>query len=141
MSADWKSVFRPLVIPSEAACQAAALCEGWKECRYVSLSFHRGISPTSLDMTKGSDQTNPLREGLSTRAVPQPCAIVIFGATGDLTHRKLIPALYNLAAAGELPPAVTVGGFARRPKNDDEVRKELEKTTQQFSRQHFCDDI
>src|SRR5439155_6205537 len=78
---------------------------------------------TSLDMTKGSDQTNPLREGLSTRAVPQPCAIVIFGATGDLTHRKLIPALSNLAADGELPPAVTVVGFARRPKNDEEFRK------------------
>src|SRR5881275_1812402 len=92
-------------------------------------------------MTKGSDQTNPLREGLSTRAVPQPCAIVIFGATGDLTHRKLIPALYNLAAAGELPPAVTVVGFARRPKSDDEFRKELEKTTKQFSRQDVREDI
>ena len=73
-------------------------------------------------MTKNFEQTNPLREGLSTRAVPQPCAIVIFGATGDLTHRKLIPALYNLAADGELPPAVTVIGFARRPKSDDEFR-------------------
>src|SRR6476469_8423960 len=92
-------------------------------------------------MTKGSEQTNPLREGLSTRAVPQPCAIVIFGATGDLTHRKLIPALYNLAAAGELPPAVTVVGFARRPKSDDEFRKELEKTTKQFSRQDVREDI
>src|SRR5436189_6283590 len=99
------------------------------------------MSPTSLDMTKDSDQTNPLREGLSTRAVPQPCAIVIFGATGDLTHRKLIPALYNLAAAGELPPAVTVVGFARRPKSDDEFRKELEKTTKQFSRQDVREDI
>ena len=138
---DWKSVFRPLVIPSEVACQAVGLCEGWKESRYVSLSFHHGMSPTSLDMTKGSDQTNPLREGLSTRAVPQPCAIVIFGATGDLTHRKLIPALYNLAAAGELPPAVTVVGFARRPKSDDEFRKELEKTTKQFSRQDVREDI
>src|SRR6266850_2239761 len=141
MSADWKSVFRRPVIPSEAACQAAALCEGWKESRYVSLSFHHGMSPTSIDMTKGPEQTNPLREGLSTRAVPQPCAIVIFGATGDLTHRKLIPALSNLAADGELPPAVTVVGFARRPKNDDEFRKELEKTTKQFSRQDVREDI
>ena len=70
-------------------------------------------------MTKSAEQPNPLREGLSTRAVPQPCAIVIFGATGDLTHRKLIPALYNLAADGELPPAVAVVGFARRPKTDE----------------------
>ena len=92
-------------------------------------------------MTKMTEQPNPLREGLSTRAVPQPCAIVIFGATGDLTHRKLIPALYNLAADGELPPAVTVIGFARRPKTDQEFRNELGETTKQFSRQEVRDDI
>src|ERR1700731_2629134 len=86
-------------------------------------------------------QTNPLREGLSMRAVPQPCSVVIFGATGDLTHRKLVPALYNLAADGELPPAVAVIGFARREKTDDEFRKELEETTRKFSRQPVRDEI
>ena len=70
---------------------------------------------------------NPLREGLSNQAVPQPCTVVIFGATGDLTLRKLIPALYNIAADGELPPAVAVVGFARRPKTDDQFRKEMER--------------
>src|SRR5437773_11818469 len=92
-------------------------------------------------MTKATDQTNPLREGLSTRAVPNPCAIVIFAATGDLTHRKLIPALYNLAADGELPPAVAVVGFARRPKSDDEFRQEMEEATRKFSRQTMRDEI
>ena len=94
-------------------------------------------------MSKGAEisQSNPLRIGLSTRAVPQPCALVIFGATGDLAHRKLIPALYNLAAAGELPPAVTVIGFARRPKKDDEFHNELAETTKQFSRQPVRDEI
>ena len=96
---------------------------------------------TPLDMTKMTEAINPLREGLSTRAVPQPCAIVIFGATGDLTHRKLIPALYNLAADGELPPAVAVVGFARRPKTDEQFRKELGESTKQFSRQEVRDDI
>src|SRR6185436_11241140 len=86
-------------------------------------------------------QMNPLREGLSTRAVPQPCSIVIFGATGDLTHRKLIPALYNLAADGELPPAVTVIAVARRDKKDDGFRSELEEATRKFSRQNVRDDI
>jgi len=63
-------------------------------------------------MNRAADQPelNPLREGISARAVPQPCAIVIFGATGDLTNRKLIPALYNLAADGDLPSA---GAIAR----------------------------
>src|SRR5205809_1242351 len=86
-------------------------------------------------------QMNPLREGLSTRAVPQPCSIVIFGATGDLTHRKLIPALYNLAADGELPPAVAIIGFARRPKSDDDFRKEMEEAVRKFSRQAVRDEI
>src|SRR5947207_13192524 len=94
-------------------------------------------------MNRAADQSeaNPLREGLSTRAVPQPCSVVIFGATGDLTQRKLLPALYNLAADGELPPAVTVIGFARRPKSDDEFRKELAETTKQLSRQDVREDI
>jgi glucose-6-phosphate 1-dehydrogenase len=94
-------------------------------------------------MNRAADQlqTNPLREGLSTRAVPQPCAVVIFGATGDLTHRKLVPALYNLAADGELPPAVAVVGFARRPKTNEEFRRELEEATREFSRQPVRDEI
>src|SRR3954454_10354251 len=86
-------------------------------------------------------QTNPLREGLSTRSVPQPCSIVIFGATGDLTHRKLIPALYNLAADGELPPALVIVGFARRKKSDEEFRRDLEEAARKFSRQSVRDEI
>src|SRR6476620_7985051 len=84
---------------------------------------------------------NPLREGLATRMVPQACTIVIFGATGDLTMRKLIPALYNVAADGELPPSVAIVGFARRPKTDDEFRKEQEESTKKFSRQPVRDEI
>src|SRR6478672_6864521 len=88
-----------------------------------------------------TEQTNPLREGLATRMVPQACSIVIFGATGDLTMRKLIPAVYNIAADGELPPAVAVVGFARRPKTDEEFRKEQEESTRKFSRQQVKDEI
>ena len=92
-------------------------------------------------MDQPTDQINPLREGLSTRAAPQPCSIVIFGATGDLTHRKLVPALYNLAADGELPPAVAVIGFARREKTDEDFRREMEEATRKFSRQTVRDEI
>src|SRR5205085_7356189 len=88
-----------------------------------------------------TQQANPLREGLATRTVPQPCTVVIFGATGDLTMRKLIPALYNLAADGELPPAVTVAGFARREKNDEGFRTELEESTRRFSWPPVRDEI
>src|SRR5438045_141356 len=94
-------------------------------------------------MNRAAEQPepNPLREGLSTRAVPQPCTIVIFGATGDLTIRKLIPALYILAADGELPPAVAMVGFARREKNDEQFRAELEEATRKFARQAVRDEI
>src|SRR5438046_3772317 len=94
-----------------------------------------------MNRAANQPEPNPLREGLSPRAVPQPCIIVIFGATGDLTHRTLIPALYNLAANGELPPAVAIIGFARRPKSDDDFRKEMEEAVRKFSRQAVRDEI
>jgi glucose-6-phosphate 1-dehydrogenase len=94
-----------------------------------------------MNRTPDQAEPNPLREGLSTRAVPQPCSIVIFGATGDLTHRKLVPALYNLAADGELPPAVVIIGFARRNKSDEEFRRDLEEAARKFSRQSVRDEI
>ena len=86
-------------------------------------------------------EVNPLREGLTSRTMPDPCAVVIFGATGDLTHRKLVPALYNLAADGALPPTVSVVGFARRDKTDEVFRKELEEAARKFSRQKISDDL
>ena len=59
---------------------------------------------------------NPFRQGLATSdRVPSPCALVIFGASGDLTKRKLMPALYNLAVSRLLPPGFSVLGVARRP--------------------------
>lgn len=73
--------------------------------------------------------------------MPDPCTLVIFGATGDLTHRKLIPALYNLAADGALPPAISVVGFARRDKTDEVFRTELEEAARKFSRQSLSDEL
>ena len=78
--------------------------------------------------------TNPLQEGLSTRQAPEPCALVIFGATGDLTHRKLVPALYNLAHEGQLPQSFAIVGFARRPKTHEQFRAELRDAVAKFSR-------
>src|ERR1700745_1338329 len=84
---------------------------------------------------------NPLLQGLASRAMPEPCTVVIFGATGDLTHRKLIPALYNIAADGELPPGLAIVGFARRPKSDEEFRNDVGEATKKYSRQTVRDDL
>ena len=77
---------------------------------------------------------NPFREDLVARSVAEPCTVVIFGATGDLTHRKLIPALYNLAVDGELPTGVKIIGFARREKSDAEFRAGLAEINRRVSR-------
>jgi len=87
-------------------------------------------------------EENPFREAdLSLRNHPESCVIVIFGATGDLTHRKLIPALYNLAADGDLPAGLRVVGFARREKSDEEFRSGLEELNKEVSRQGHNDDL
>ena len=91
--------------------------------------------------TAEKSQSNPLREGIVSRSVPDACTVVIFGATGDLTHRKLIPALYNIAADGELPPQVAVVGVARREKTDDEFRTEMGVAVRKFSRQTVRDEL
>ncbi|MEI6179098.1 MAG: glucose-6-phosphate dehydrogenase, partial [Verrucomicrobiota bacterium] len=77
---------------------------------------------------------NPFREDLIARSSAEPCTIVIFGATGDLTHRKLIPALYHLAVDGELPTGVKIIGFARRAKSDQEFRDGLAEINRKISR-------
>ncbi len=68
------------------------------------------------------------------RKAVTPCTIVIFGASGDLTARKLIPAFYHLFAEKVLPTPVRIVGFARREKHDDEWREELKAGVEQFSR-------
>ena len=78
--------------------------------------------------------THPLQEtGISTRFI-DPCIVVIFGATGDLTARKLLPALYNLAREGQLPPQFACVGFARRTKTNEQFREEMKDAINKFSR-------
>jgi len=79
-------------------------------------------------------QSNPLIEPGRTARNIDPCIMVIFGATGDLTGRKLMPALYNLGREGQLPPNFACVGFARREKSNDEFRKEIKEDVGHFSR-------
>ncbi len=80
------------------------------------------------------DSQNPLREGLRMERTPEPCIVVIFGASGDLTKRKLVPALYNLELERLLPNNFAVVGLARRPAPDDEFRQHMLEGVNQFSR-------
>jgi glucose-6-phosphate 1-dehydrogenase len=79
------------------------------------------------------EQENPLIAGLERLPV-RPTALVIFGATGDLAHRKLLPALYNLAHEGALPERFEMVGIARRDQEHDDFRDMARESIQRFSR-------
>ena len=72
--------------------------------------------------------TNPLRVGLRQERVITPLCLVIFGASGDLTHRKLIPALFELFRQRRLPSEFAILGCARRPWSDTEFRQRMQES-------------
>jgi glucose-6-phosphate 1-dehydrogenase len=76
---------------------------------------------------------NPLAEGLERLPV-HPTTLVIFGATGDLANRKLLPALYNLAHEGALPERFNLVGSSRTEQDDERFRAQVEDAIRRFSR-------
>jgi glucose-6-phosphate 1-dehydrogenase len=87
------------------------------------------------------EQANPLEEGLSLRRAPDPFALVIFGASGDLTHKKLMPALYALALRRLLAPRFAIVGVARTDGDDDSFREDMKQAVQQHARDAFRQDV
>ncbi len=76
---------------------------------------------------------NPLRVGLRQERTPEPLILTIFGASGDLTQRKLVPAIYQLKKDRRLPPEITVVGVARRDWSHDYFREQMREGIEQFS--------
>ncbi|OKH26290.1 glucose-6-phosphate dehydrogenase [Chroogloeocystis siderophila] len=76
---------------------------------------------------------NPLRVGLQQERMPEPQILVIFGASGDLTQRKLVPALYKLRRERRIPPETTIVGVARRDWSHDYFREQMREGIEQFS--------
>lgn len=75
---------------------------------------------------------NPFEDSLRfERKIPE-CAVVIFGANGDLTKRKLLPALYRLAFERRLPPGFSVIGISRTPMSDDQFREKMRESVEKF---------
>ena len=83
---------------------------------------------------------NPLVEGLERLPVP-PTTLVIFGASGDLARRKLLPALYNLAHEGALPERFNLIGVSRRDLSDEEFRTQARESIAEFSRSKPSDAV
>ncbi|QKD81248.1 glucose-6-phosphate dehydrogenase [Thermoleptolyngbya sichuanensis A183] len=75
---------------------------------------------------------NPLRVGLQQDRIPEPQILVIFGASGDLTQRKLIPAIYQMKLERRLPPELTIVGVARRDWSNDYFREQMRIGVEEF---------
>ena len=86
-------------------------------------------------------EENPLLEGLRVTRTPEPCVLVIFGASGDLTRRKLIPALYSLAYRRLLPERFGIVGVARTEMTNEEAAQRMREAVQQFARDEFREDV
>jgi glucose-6-phosphate 1-dehydrogenase len=83
---------------------------------------------------------NPLREGIRLERTAGPCLIVIFGASGDLTKRKLVPALYRLVQQRLLPAEFAIVGLARTEMNTEEFRARMKEAVAQFSEEKSVDE-
>ena len=83
---------------------------------------------------ENGQRTNPLRAGQRGLRTAPPATMVIFGASGDLTKRKLVPALYNLALEHHIPAEFTVLGVSRSECENDEFRKDMREAVDEFSR-------
>jgi glucose-6-phosphate 1-dehydrogenase len=87
-----------------------------------------------------TDEHNPLAEGLHLRRRPDSCILVIFGASGDLTAKKLMPALYALAVRGLLPEHFGIVGAARSEESDDQFRERMKQAVKDHARDPFEDE-
>ena len=75
---------------------------------------------------------NPFQDPLRFERRVPPCAIVIFGANGDLTKRKLLPALYRLAYERRIPQNFAMVGNSRTPMSDEDFRQKMKESVEKF---------
>ena len=89
------------------------------------------------------DWINPLRDSRDRRLprIAGPCGLVIFGVTGDLARKKLMPAVYDLANRGLLPPGFALVGFARRDWADQDFAQVVHDAVREHSRTPFSEDV
>jgi glucose-6-phosphate 1-dehydrogenase len=92
-------------------------------------------------MALAEEQANPLLEGLRLQRTPEPCAIVIFGASGDLTQRKLFPALYSLAFRRLLPEHFGVVGVARTEETTEGWVEAMREAVEKHARDELRQDV
>ncbi|HEX3785452.1 MAG TPA: glucose-6-phosphate dehydrogenase [Pseudonocardiaceae bacterium] len=87
--------------------------------------------------------SNPLRDDRDKRLprIAGPCGVVIFGVTGDLSRKKLMPAIYDLANRGLLPPGFALTGFARRDWADEDFGEIVHQAVKEHARTPFREEV
>jgi glucose-6-phosphate 1-dehydrogenase len=87
--------------------------------------------------------TNPLRDDQDRRLprIAGPCGMVLFGVTGDLSRKKVMPAIYDLANRGLLPPGFSLVGFARREWADQDFAQVVHDSVKQYARTEFREEV
>jgi len=101
------------------------------------------VSSSTLHIPGHPHAVNPLRDPRDRRLprVPQPCALVVFGVTGDLSRKKLLPAVYDLGNRGLLPPGFVLVGFARRDWGDGDFEQVAKKAAKEGARTAWSEDV
>ncbi len=90
-----------------------------------------------------TNPANPLRDPRDKRLprVAGPCVLVLFGVTGDLSRKKLLPTIYDLANRGLLPPGFSLVGFARRDWENEDFRQIAYESVKAHARTPFREDV
>ena len=98
---------------------------------------------SSETSASASGWSNPLRDKRDKRMprIPGPCAVVIFGVTGDLARKKLMPAIYDLANRGLLPANFALVGFGRRDWSDEDFGKLVGDSVREHARTQFSQEV
>jgi glucose-6-phosphate 1-dehydrogenase len=100
-------------------------------------------SPARIAISGPGGASNPLRDPRDKRLprVAGPCVLVLFGVTGDLSRKKLLPAIYDLANRGLLPPGFSLIGFARRDWEHEDFRQVAYEAVKEHARTPFREDV
>ncbi|WP_426244390.1 glucose-6-phosphate dehydrogenase [Nocardioides sp. LHG3406-4] len=94
-------------------------------------------------MTSTTPYENPLRDPEDRRLphIAGPCGLVLFGVTGDLSRKKVMPAIYDLANRGLLPPGFSLIGYARRDWADQDFAQIVHDSVKQYARTEFREEV
>jgi glucose-6-phosphate 1-dehydrogenase len=108
-----------------------------------SLPGRQPVGQRSGPLDVATMQHNPLRDPADRRLprVPEPCALVVFGVTGDLSRKKLLPAIYDLANRGLLPTDFVLLGFARRDWGDGDFEDLAKKAAKDHARTAWSEEV